>query len=145
RSQYTSYVHDTIPKVQSSKVLAATKDLLEKAKNKSDHCPVKMTYLKMILEGRKTIEGRINIPPFNNFKEGSLIRFFCHDTEAYCVVTKVVAYKSFAEMLEREGVKPCLPDVKSLKDAIEIYDKIPGYTDKAQKFGVVAIHIKLLS
>ncbi len=136
---------DGIPKILSSKVLAENKLLLEKAKNeKCDNIPLKIIYLRMILEERKTIEGRINNGPFKNLKEGSFIRFFSQTNEAYCQVTKVNRYGSFAEMLQTEGVKSCLPDVHSLQEGIRIYDAIPGYADRAKKFGVLAIHIRVL-
>lgn len=134
-----------IPRILSSKVIAENKLLLERAKKETrDNIPLKMVYLKPILDGRKTIEGRINNGPFQRLKEGNFIRFHCQSTEAYCLVTKVTKYSSFAEMLQTEGIKPCLPDVNSLQEGIRIYDSIPGYADKANRFGVLAIHIRVL-
>jgi ASC-1-like (ASCH) protein len=145
RYQPTDYAPGGIPKVQSSKAIAEGKDLLERAKRETrDHIPLKMIYLRMILDGRKTIEGRINNGPFKKLQAGAFIRFHCQGTEAYCQVLKVNRYGSFREMLEKEGVHPCLPDVRSLQEGVTIYDKIPGYADKAKQHGVLAIHIRLL-
>lgn len=136
---------DGIPRILSSKVVAENKSLLERAKKETrDNIPLKMIYLRPIIDGRKTIEGRINNGPFQKLKEGNFIRFFCQNTEAYCQVTKVNKYSSFAEMLQQEGVKPCLPDVNSLQEGIRIYDAIPGYAEKANRCGVLAIHIRVL-
>lgn len=136
---------DGIPRILSSKVVAENKSLLERAKKETrDNIPLKMIYLRPIIDGRKTIEGRINNGPFKKLQEGHFIRFHCQNTEAYCQVTKVNRYSSFAEMLQKEGVKPCLPDVPSLQEGIRIYDNIPGYADKARQFGVLAIHIRVL-
>ncbi|MBS0648791.1 MAG: ASCH domain-containing protein [Verrucomicrobia bacterium] len=145
RYQPTDYAPGGIPKVMSSKAIAEGRELLDRAKRDTrDHIPLKMIYLRMILDGRKTIEGRINNGPFKKLQTGAFVRFHCQGTEAYCQVLKVNRYASFREMLEKEGVQPCLPDVHNLQQAVDIYDKIPGYADKAKQHGVLAIHIRLL-
>ncbi len=46
-------------------------------------------------------------------------------------------------MLSVEGVSACLPNVKSLDDAVAIYKAFPGYAEKEAKFGVLALRLSL--
>ena len=57
-------------------------------------------------------------------------------------VTKVNRYQSFRQMLEGEGVEACLPGVRGVDAGARIYDGIPGYSQRAMQFGVLAIHIE---
>lgn len=111
-----------------------------------ERIPLKRQYLTLIAKGEKTVEGRICNHPFNRLKEGTKITFFCTGSpDARCEITKVTRYNTFKEMLQTEGVSACLGRaVSSLEKGVEIYDSIPGYNDKAQRFGVLGIRIKLL-
>jgi ASC-1-like (ASCH) protein len=109
---------------------------------------LKKIYVDMIKRGTKTIEGRINSGMFSNLREGQLARFFYSGRdsgEVTCEITKVNKYRSFEEMLTTEGYQPCLPDARSLQDAITTYDRIPTFTERARRSGVVAIHLKKIS
>ncbi len=103
-----------------------------------------MKYLKMIIDGRKTIEGRINTGMFAKVSQGENIQFFCRDLKVLCRVKRITPYPTFAKMLEQEGVAPCLPDESSLQRAIDIYARIPSYPERERKFGVVAIQLERL-
>lgn len=120
------------------------KGKIDSPNQQMDRCPIKKQYFNLIRNGQKTIEGRINSRPFNEWKENQEVEFFCGEQSVKCRIVKVVRHSSFEEMLEKEGYKPCLPDVSSLEQGIKIYDNIPGYADKAKRFGVLAIHIQLL-
>lgn len=72
-----------------------------------------------------------------------MIKFFGGPYSVLCEVTKLVVYKSFREMLEKEGFKKCVNEAKSLEDAVRIYDSIPSFKERAAQSGVVAIHLKL--
>ncbi len=106
---------------------------------------LKKMYIHQIRDGRKTIEGRIDSGMFKNLRVGSRMRFFYFQDaqdDVYCTVTKINRYKSFREMISKENYKACLPEARSQEDAISLYDSIPGYREKAQANGVLAIHIK---
>ena len=97
---------------------------------------------------KKTIEGRINSGMFLNFKVNDLVRFFYYTDprdDVVCRITKIVKYSCFREMLSGEGVQNCLADVSNLEDAVRIYDNIPGYREKAARFGVLAIQLEVMS
>jgi ASC-1-like (ASCH) protein len=102
-------------------------------------------YVDAIKNGSKTIEGRINSGFFKTLKSGQTVKFFSKEGNVTCKIVKIAFYKSFKEMLETEGFKNCIPEVNSLEDAVKIYDSIPGYSFKANKFGVLAIHLEKIN
>jgi ASC-1-like (ASCH) protein len=103
---------------------------------------LKLPYIRAIQERRKTVEGRINMGMFKSLKRGSTVRFFSGDVGVLCTVTRVSNYPSFREMLQSEGYAKCIPEAKSLEDAVQIYDRIPTYSEKAIQHGVLALHIQ---
>lgn len=104
-------------------------------------------YIHQIRDGGKTIEGRINTGMFLRFKAGETVRFFYTSNpsdDVTCRIVKVAAFSNFPEMLEKEGFQKCLTDIRTLSEAIRIYDNIPGYKEKAARFGVLAIHLEVI-
>ena len=100
-------------------------------------------YFDAIRSGLKTIEGRIAKPSYLGLKPKDLITFI-DPTGRSCTaeICKVTHFTDFREMLEIASVEACIPGA-SLDEALEIYRSFPGYREKEQEFGVVAIHIKL--
>lgn len=106
---------------------------------------LKPIYVKQIKDGSKSVEVRINAGMFRNLQVGQPIRFFCggwQKNEVNCKIAKINTYGSFEETLEKEGYKKCLPEARSLQDAIRTYHAIPSFTERAEKSGVVAIHLE---
>ncbi|WP_059360213.1 ASCH domain-containing protein [Parachlamydia acanthamoebae] len=101
-------------------------------------------YLDLIRSGQKTVEGRINSGAFKCARIGDRITFYCRSSApVQCLITDVNTYPSFKEMLVKEGLKACLPDVTDLSKGIEIYEKIPGYKERASQHGVIALKVSL--
>ena len=104
-------------------------------------------YLELIRSGKKTSEGRINSGAFRDMKAGDKIKFFDKKQPSravYCEVIGNKKYKSFEEMLEGEGVENMLPGCESLEAGVKIYERIPGYTERCEEKGCVAIQIKVI-
>lgn len=148
QQQYDQY---GIPKVMSSRELARSRSesaLVTKSTPSITHeITLKKEYIHQIKWSGKTIEGRVNQGMVLRFKEGDTIRFFYKQNEsddAICEITKIEKFKGFPEMLQRVGFQKCLPKIRDMASAINAYDAIPGYTQRAERFGVVAIHIKFL-
>ena len=106
---------------------------------------LKYKYINQILAGEKTVEGRINKGFVHHLKQGDTIRFYCQSNSATCRITKIERFNTFYEMLEKCGYKNCVPDERSLESADRLYHSIPGYTQRAARFGVAAIHIEKLN
>lgn len=102
---------------------------------------LKNPYVDLIQKGRKTVEGRINAGMFLHVRVGDRFRFFNQAAEVFCRVTDVKRYPSFDEMLTKEGHKQCIPESNSLKEAADIYNRIPGYAERARQSGVLALHL----
>ena len=103
-------------------------------------------YIHQIKGGGKTIEGRINSGMILRFNPGDEVRFFYKQNQqddVRCNIEGIRKYSSFRHLLQQEGHQNCLTDVRSLEEAVRIYDQIPGYAERAAKFGVVAIHLSL--
>jgi ASC-1-like (ASCH) protein len=102
-------------------------------------------YIHSIRDGRKTIEGRVNSGMFSNLAPGRLMRFFYFanvNDDVTCKVVKINRYASFREMVTKENFKTCVPEATSIDHAARLYEEIPGYVEKAQRFGVLAIHLE---
>jgi len=104
-------------------------------------------YIHLIRDGKKTIEGRVGTAMFTGIRAGDHIRFFyMHNQkdDVTCEVTRVTKYKTFRKMMEEEGVQRCIPDCRNLEEGCEIYNRIPGYSVKESKFGVIAFKLNVI-
>lgn len=104
---------------------------------------LKQQYLSLLKSGKKTVEGRIASGMFSKVFAGTKIRFFNQADSVLCTVTKVTKYASFIEMLQGEGVEKCLPGTFSVEAGARIYDAIPGYRERAEQNGVVALQLQI--
>ena len=103
---------------------------------------IREPYFSQIVSGKKTIEGRINNGKFKEFEDGDVIEFLSPEGEkAECVLIEKREYKSFREMLKSEGYKNCIPNAKTLKEAVQIYLELPGFEERSKKYGVLALEI----
>ena len=103
-------------------------------------------YLEQIKTGQKTVEGRVNTNKYRNIQSNDTIIFFEKDsptTKAVCKIIKINHYKNFKDMLINEGIENMLPGIKSLDEAINIYNNLPGYKEKVKEYGAIAIQLKL--
>jgi ASC-1-like (ASCH) protein len=95
-------------------------------------------YLSFILNGQKTIEGRLNKGKFKEFKTGDIL--LVGQKEDKFIIERLTIYSSFREMLEKEGIKNVIPDKNTIDEAEGIYYNF--YTKEQEKeFGILAIKI----
>jgi ASC-1-like (ASCH) protein len=94
-------------------------------------------WLKYILNGRKTVEGRLNKNKFKLIRSGDIIIF---NEIIKKEVISVKYYNSFKEYLINERIDRCLPNVIDINDAINIYREFYSIEDEI-KYGIVAIEI----
>jgi ASC-1-like (ASCH) protein len=98
------------------------------------------TYIK---EGIKTVEGRLNKSFFTKLNVGDKVVWINRNNHINTVITKIIKYKTFEEMLTNEGLEKVLPDpkIKTISDGVNIYRQY--YASNVEKeHGVLAIHIK---
>lgn len=123
------------------------------------------TYMVALLEGRKTVEGRLLDEFWSNVKEGDIIPFYdntggrdddypsgrTHSVKMVYpyhrfLVTKVELFDNFGDMYDSYG-RSLLPNVNSRQEAIETYENISGKfsRENVERFGCVAIHLTYVS
>jgi len=97
---------------------------------------VQEPYHSLLLSGEKTVEGRLNKGKFAQIKIWDILLLAPQGVSFKVVGTKI--YKTFAEMLQNEGVENVIPDKTSINDAVAVYHSFYTPADE-KKFGVVAI------
>lgn len=105
---------------------------------------IQQKYLNLIADGRKTIEVRINSGMFGNLEKNGKIQFFNQNKKVLCRIEELNYYRSFEDLFESEDYKLCIPDATSKREALNAYSNINGYTERAARSGIVAIHLKLI-
>lgn len=98
---------------------------------------VKNPWLDFILNGKKTVEGRLLDDKRKTYKKKDYIQF--NDQKVF-QIKELVRYKSFEDMLIHEGLSNVLPEVKTIKEGVATYHQF--YPEESErKLGVVAIRL----
>lgn len=102
-------------------------------------------WFSFVKSGRKTIEGRLAKPPFNDVIPETRIKWVS-DSNDHCItkVVRTTMYSSFLEYLQSEGLGKCLPDVSDCDKGETIYRQFYSEADEL-KFGVVALELEAAS
>lgn len=101
-------------------------------------------WLKYIINGRKTVEGRKNNPDsWGRLRVNDIILAVSpnNNTVYKFQITRITYYSTIREYLETEGLENCLPDVENIDRGIEIYMKWSTEED-VKKYGFMGIRIK---
>ena len=97
---------------------------------------VQEPYMSFILDGTKTVEGRLNKGKFLSIEAGDILEI----GSAKFKVTGTATYSSFLEMVTSEGVENVIPDKPTPVEAAQVYYRF--FTpDQERKFGVKAIRL----
>jgi ASC-1-like (ASCH) protein len=120
---------------------------------------IREPWFKMMLEGKKKVEGRLRRGAAATLEKGDLITVARSraqdDTTEYgkpyryvTKVTRVTKYKSFADLVKAEGVEKLFPGKKKDSEALEIYRQHSSEADEAEvvkmhadEHGVIAIEV----
>jgi ASC-1-like (ASCH) protein len=106
-------------------------------------CNLKNKYIQFIAGGQKTYEGRVSTRFFEDYNVGDTVTWSAGPNEVTTRITSRQRYANFRDMLIDTGYKNMVPDARSLEDAVRIYNEIPGYQDKATRFGVIAMGVEV--
>ena len=108
-------------------------------------------YYRYIKEGVKLYETRVYDKKRQEIKLLDVITF--RDRESNnsfkATITELSYFKSFKEAIESVGIKKVLPNARSLKEGIKIYEKFPHgeggtFKDGASKYGVIRMRFKII-
>ena len=100
---------------------------------------VQEPYKSQILSGQKTVEGRLNKGKFWALKIGDYLQF--EESWEKLKVVNLASYTSFQSMLENEGLKYVLPDIKTIEQGVAVYRKFYSI-EQEKEFWVIAIEMK---
>ena len=113
----------------------------------SQSCTLMEKYIRLIQQGRKSVEARVAIPMFCAWKEGDTVRFFSRRDPHIYVTIRIAAkrhYKTFRDMLQTEGVDKLIPGVNSIDEGERLYLEIPKYAERERQYGVLAFRLELV-
>jgi ASC-1-like (ASCH) protein len=95
-------------------------------------------YLSFVLNGEKTIEGRLYKGKFKELKVGDFL--LVGQYEKKIPIVGLTRYPNFKQMLEMEGVAAVIPDKATVEEAEAVYRLF--YTkDMEDEYGVIAIKL----
>ena len=102
-------------------------------------------YYEYIKNGKKLYETRIYDGKRKEYKLLDKIKFTKRENpkESFlAVITELSYFDNFKEAMETVGIKKVLPNAKSLKEGVEIYNNFPHgeggtYGDAVKKYGVL--------
>jgi len=98
-------------------------------------------YFTHLANESKKVEGRLNKDKFSEMNVGD--ELFVNDCLTLSIVGKKI-YKTFREMIAKEGLNNVIPGAKSIDEAESVYYGF--YTVKDESlFGVVAIEVVVVS
>jgi len=98
---------------------------------------VQEPYYGYIINGQKTVEGRLNKGKFSRMQVGDHLLI---NNEFKFKIERKTNYDSFRDMVEAEGVENVVPDKKEKEEATNVYYKF--FTkEQEREIGVVAIEI----
>lgn len=110
--------------------------------------------LTQILDGRKTVEGRLAKGKFLTIHPGDMISIRediykdgaiadSRDKAAIIQVTDIKKFESFKDMLVAEGFQNVIPHTPSLDEACNEYKRYYSHEDE-KEHGVLAISFRVL-
>lgn len=102
---------------------------------------VREPWFSFIKKGVKTVEGRLDGGKFKGIKKGDIVTWTNDEKHVDTVVTDVVRYDSFKDMLKEETVDATLPGIERIDDGVEVYRKFYSEEKEMEK-GVLAIKVK---
>ena len=99
-------------------------------------------WFSLIKLGLKTIEGRLDRPPFSDMKKGDTITFHNKDLgfdRSHSVkISSRKKYATIEEFLKTETIEKTLPGIDNMEDGEKVYRKFYS-PEREREFGILAI------
>lgn len=106
------------------------------SKDKIHNLSIKAQFLTMIIEDKKTLEGRLAKPIIKDIREGDFLCFTSTIEPVIVRVTKKEKFKSIEEMLENPERRNKLLPGYSYEDAKNVYYSFTGYKENHLNMGM---------
>ena len=104
-------------------------------------------YFNLIKSGKKEYETRVYDEKRQKIKLLEEVIFTEKGNEKNsfkCIITELSYFKNFKDAIEEVGIRKVLPNAKSLKDGIKIYESFPNYKEGSKKYGVLRMKFLLI-
>lgn len=101
-------------------------------------------YYTLVKTNKKTVEIRVFDEKRQKLKIKDTIIFTKQDGNGKFKrkIKNLVVSKNFEISIRGATLKKCMPNIRSIKEAVDIYHSFPNYKENAKKYGVVAIYLK---
>ena len=101
-------------------------------------------YYSLVKTNKKTVEIRVFDEKRQKLKIKDTIIFTKQDGSGKFKkkIINLVISKNFETSIRSATLKKCMPNIKKIKEAVNIYHSFPNYKENAKKYGVVAIYLK---
>jgi ASC-1-like (ASCH) protein len=104
---------------------------------------IRREYLKLIIDGVKTVEVRVGYPRMRSIQPGQELTFVSGDQRVPTIVRRVTEYRSFEEMLDREDARSIGGNLgESRENLLAVIKSI--FPPEKERLGVLAIEIELV-
>ena len=108
-------------------------------------------YFNFIKEGKKLYETRIYDKKRQSIQLLDKIKFKDRGSKKTfnAIITELSYFKNFKSAIQPVGIKKVLPNAKSLKEGVKLYNSFPhgeggSYYTAAKKYGVLRMKFELL-
>jgi ASC-1-like (ASCH) protein len=92
-----------------------------------------------IKDGSKSVESRAATARFRNIKPGDILVVSCGKDRVEKTVKRVEHFKSIDQLLEQVPITAINPQAKSVDDVYRMYYSFPGYKEKIEQHGLIAL------
>jgi ASC-1-like (ASCH) protein len=96
----------------------------------------------LICSGGKSIETRAAVDKYADIAEGDTIIFSCGVDTCTKKVLTVEKFPSINAIFEKYTPQEINPTWKSEQDGRDAWESFPNYTEKIEKFGLIALTLK---
>ena len=101
-------------------------------------------YYSLVKKNEKTVEIRVYDEKRQKLKIKDTIIFTKQDGSGKFKrsIINLVISKNFETSIRNATLKKCMPNIRTIKEAVNIYHSFPNYKENAKQYGVVAIYLK---
>ncbi len=94
---------------------------------------------EMLRDGRKRIETRAATSKYKKIQAGDIMEFSCGHERFSRTVAKAMHFDSIESLLKKYKPEDINPILRTKEQITEMYYSFPGYKDKIEKEGIIAI------
>lgn len=95
-----------------------------------------------IKSGEKSIETRAATTRYAKIQAGDELEFVCGQDKVIKAILAVVRYDTVESIFQSADWSRVMPGVDSLDEAKRIYYSYPGYEDKIDRHGLIALYLQ---